>query len=77
MMQWNNDYWADALKTGPAIMWPQASNPWVNWYIDRCTWWFLQMWFAKYRIPEQAGEVEKFIGSFSLNGFKSNVCKPN
>jgi hypothetical protein len=38
---------------------------------DMWAWWALQIWFAKYRIPEQAGEVEKFIGSFSLNG----ICR--
>jgi hypothetical protein len=52
-------------------MWPQASNPWIDWYIDRCTWWFLQLWFAKYQIPKQAGDFERFIGSFSLNGMCS------
>jgi hypothetical protein len=59
-------------------MWPQVSNLWINCYIDYCTWWFLQMWFAKYRIPEQAGDFERFVGSFSLNGVKArSICGPN
>jgi hypothetical protein len=75
MTQWNNDYWQDVLKIGQVITWPQVNNPWVDWYIDQLTWWFLQMYFARYRVPEQAGDFEKFVGSFSTNGIKTkNLC---
>ena len=53
-------------------------NNLLDCWIDAYTWWWLNLWFAKYRIPEQAGDFEKFIGSFSLNGVKSaNLCKPD
>ena len=49
----------------------------VDKLVETYMWWFLQIWFAKYKIPEQAGDFEKFMGSFSLNGVKSsNLCKP-
>ena len=46
-------------------------EPLVNNWIDFYTKWWLNLYFAKYRIPEQAGDLEKFIGSFSLNGICS------
>ena len=61
----------DALKTGQVTTWPQVSNPYIDWYIDQCVWFGLQMYFAKYKIPKQAGDYEKFIGTFRLNGVKS------
>ena len=43
-------------------------EPLVNSWIDNYTWWWLNLYFSKYKIPQQAGDFEKFIGSFSLNG---------
>jgi hypothetical protein len=46
--------------------------------IDAWVWWWLNLWFAKYKIPEQAGDFEKFVGSFSLNGIhRKNLCRPD
>ena len=47
------------------------SNPFVDWYIDRCTWWFLQWYFLPYRMPEYGGEVDQWIRVYSLNGICS------
>ena len=52
-------------------------NNLVDIWIDTYVWWWLNLWFAKYKIPEQAGDLERFVGTFSLNGIKSsNLCKP-
>lgn len=40
----------------------------VNKCIDAYVYWWLNVYFSKYKVPEQAGDVEKFIRSFSLNG---------
>ena len=60
----------------------QPSNPYLEYYtnnwVDMWVWWWLQIYFAKYKLPEQAGDFEKFLASFSLNGVKSsNICRPS
>jgi hypothetical protein len=49
----------------------------IDFYIDAYVWWFLQLYFLPYRMPEYGGEVDKWISQFSLNGIKSNLCRPN
>lgn len=72
MNQWQID-WLKAYRP-PGMEYLELL---VNSWIDYCTWWGLQMYFAKYRIPEQAGDFERFVGSFSTNGIKSaNLCRP-
>ena len=45
--------------------------------IETSMWWFLQLYFLPYRLPEYGSEVDKFISVYSLNGVKSfNLCKP-
>ena len=45
--------------------------------IDSYVWWFLQLYFLPYRLPEYGSEVDKFISVYSLNGVKAaNLCKP-
>ena len=45
-------------------------NIMIDFWIETYTWWWLNLYFAKYKIPEQAGDFEKFVSSFSLNGIK-------
>ena len=48
----------------------------IDAYIDYLTWWFLQLYFLPYRLPEYGSEVDQFISQYSLNGAKRfNFCK--
>jgi hypothetical protein len=45
----------------------------INVYV----WWCLNWYFSFYRIPTQADDFEKFLGTVSLNGIKAgNICRP-
>ena len=63
MTQWQIDWFKVNPLIGMALI-----EPLVNSWIDNYTWWWLNLYFSKYEIPQQAGDFEKFIGSFSLNG---------
>jgi len=50
----------------------------LNWYIDQYTWWFLQLYFLPYRMPELHSDVDRMVSSISTNGARwANLCKPN
>ena len=66
MQQWQIDWLRVYHPIGPGLITQLANS-----IVDYWTWWGLQMYYAKYRIPEQAGDFEKFVGSFSLNGICS------
>jgi hypothetical protein len=72
MTQWQIDWLKENPIPGMELI-EQLANSWI----DIFAWWWLNLYFAKYRIPEQAGDFERFVGTFSLNGVKSsNLCKP-
>jgi len=39
--------------------------------IDFYVWWFLQLYFLPYRLPEYGSEVDRVISQYSLNGICS------
>jgi len=39
--------------------------------IDAYVWWFLQLYFLPYRLPELGSEVDRFISQYSMNGICS------
>ena len=47
----------------------------VNKFIEQCAWMFLYMYFQPYRFAEYGSEVDRWIGTFSLNGAKANMCR--
>jgi len=49
----------------------------INRLIDTYVWWALQMYFLPYRLPEYGSEVDRWISLYSLNGRKSNLCRPS
>jgi len=51
-------------------------NNLIDFYIDNYVWWFLQLYFLPYRMPEYGSEVDKWISMYTLNGAKSNLCQP-
>lgn len=54
----------------------QPSNTIIDWYIDQYIWWALHMYFLPYRMPGYGGDIERFIGTVSLNGIKTtNLCR--
>jgi len=40
----------------------------LNTLIDTYVWWFLQLYFLPYRLPEYGSEVDRVISQYSLNG---------
>lgn len=59
-------------------LWPTKNNSVLTWYIDQCTWLFLQLYFLPYRTPSLHNEVDQWVQQVSLNGVRwSNLCKPN
>ncbi len=49
----------------------------VGFWIDYSVWLMLQYKFMyPAKLIAHNDEMQKFIGNFSLNGIKSNICKP-
>jgi hypothetical protein len=40
----------------------------VNKLIDAYVWWFLQLYFLPYRLPEFGSDIDRVISQYSLNG---------
>jgi hypothetical protein len=50
----------------------------IDWWIEYSVWLMLQFKFmTPAKMIAHNDEMQKFIGQFSLNGIKSNICKPN
>ena len=45
----------------------------VEQLVDAYVWWFLQVYFLPYRLPEYGSEVDRWISVYSLNG----ICRRN
>jgi hypothetical protein len=43
----------------------------INTLIDSYVWWFLQLYFLPYRLPEFGNEVDQVISKICLNGICS------
>ncbi len=72
MIPWHNTTFRQNVKT--------ATDPWgqfMNTYLDTWAWCFLHIWYAPFKIPALHNDAEKFVSQFTLNGMKSNICKPN
>lgn len=54
---------------------PQQSNSVLDQWIDQWVWVGLQIYFAPYRMMGDS-ELEQFMQHFTLNGIRSNLCKP-
>jgi hypothetical protein len=49
----------------------------LDWWIEYSVWLMLQFKFmTPAKMIAHNDEMQKFIGQFSLNGIKSNICKP-
>lgn len=51
-------------------------EPYVNNYIDSWAWWTLQIWYLPFKIPSMHSEADRWVSQFTLNGIKSNLCRP-
>ena len=43
----------------------------INQLIDNYVWWFLQIYFLPYRLPEFGSDVDRVVSQYSLNGICS------
>ena len=74
MIQWPNDWHKVAQVPGLEFM-LQPANDVVNWWFDYAMWVLVQNHYAPYCMPENLGDVEKWMQTVSLNGLKSsNLC---
>jgi len=49
----------------------------IDWWIEYSVWLMLQFKFmTPAKMIAHNDEMQKFIGQFSLNGIKSNICNP-
>jgi hypothetical protein len=56
----------------------QPANDVIDWWFDYAIWLMMQNYYAPYRMPENLGDVEKWVQTVSLNGVKStNLCRPS
>jgi hypothetical protein len=54
----------------------QPANDVIGWWMDYAMWIMVQNYYAPYRMPENLGEVEKWMQTVSLNGLKSSsLCQ--
>ncbi len=50
----------------------------LDWWIDYNVWLMLQFKFMlPAKLISRGDDMEQFLGQFSLNGIKGNICKPN
>jgi hypothetical protein len=52
------------------------NNPLLDNWIDGFMWSLLFSYYYPYGLAARGDEVDKFISQFSLNGAKSNLCRP-
>jgi len=53
------------------------ANEILGWWIDYTVWLMLQYKFMMpARLISHSDDMEKFLGQFSLNGIKANICRP-
>jgi hypothetical protein len=55
----------------------QPVNSYADWWWDCTAWTFLNLYYLPYRIPSIHSDVDRWVSQFSLNGIKSNICRPN
>jgi hypothetical protein len=76
MMQLPYDWKKVAQATGLEHM-LQPVNSYADWWWDCAAWSMLNLWYLPHQTPAMYSDLDQWISQFSLNGAKSNICRPN
>ncbi len=76
MMQWPYDWNKVAQATGLELM-LQPVNSYADWWWDCAAWSMLNLWYLPHQTPAMYSDLDRWVSQFSLNGIKSNICRPS